>query len=340
MTCLSPLEVDAYLDGELGKEQVDSFCGHLPGCEGCQQRLERAVHLKSMAFAAYAEPLPEIRPLPRPPPTPLAARPMGRDGRVARPQWDRRRIIGIVGAVLVPAAVVMMLVLHPSMTPTGEVAQSPLPGERRPIRGRLSYGPLDQYGPWSPVRSGEQHGTAVNLAEVVRGQKDPRSAPSHLLHALELDEAERQFQLLPESPERASDLSAVALARNAPAQALELATAALKRAPDMPQALWNRACALSDLRLSAEAAAAFGELAARNEKGWSAEAADMAKTAALAARERARRGQPPAGTEAALQARALRAQARAAMEAGDRARADQLLLDAVRKCVDVTACWD
>ena len=49
------------------------------------------------------------------------------------------------------------------------------------------------------------------------------------------------------SPDRDSDLAAVALARGQPAEALELLQAVLERRADHPQALWNRSLALQSV---------------------------------------------------------------------------------------------
>jgi cellulose synthase operon protein C len=331
MTCLTPAEVDTYLDGELGDEQVDTFCRHLPGCEGCQERLERAVHLKAMALAAYpgipleALPPPPALPLPRP------------SGRVARPRWAQRTIT-LMGAVIVPAAAALMLVVSPGAKPGGELTQG-RPRERPNLGWPSKDGP-DQHAPYDPMLGPEEQQTPVQLEELVaRSQQDPRAVARAYLEANELDEAEKLLLVEPESPERDCDLAVVALAKNAPAEALERTSGALGQRPRMPQAMWNRALALSGLHLSKEAAAAFREVvAAVGQSGWSKEAAERARV------EEGRLGPRPEhpldANDPRREARELREKAWAALEAGDRAQADRLLLQALRECGARAGCFD
>ncbi|HZN92126.1 MAG TPA: hypothetical protein VFB81_05455 [Myxococcales bacterium] len=104
-----------------------------------------------------------------------------------------------------------------------------------------------------------------------------------------LQQAAAYLKRSPPSPDRDSDLAAVACARGQHAEALELLDSVLDRRADHPQALWNRGVVLRQMDLSLLAAESFERAAAGAGPGWSEEA--RARAAALrdesAGRERA-----------------------------------------------------
>ena len=69
-----------------------------------------------------------------------------------------------------------------------------------------------------------------------------------------------------------NDRAVVAMAAGDLRGALELLEGVLRRIPDHPQALWNRALVLRALGRPVPAAEAFEAVARRGEPGWSEEA--------------------------------------------------------------------
>ncbi|HEY8208135.1 MAG TPA: zf-HC2 domain-containing protein [Myxococcaceae bacterium] len=317
MTGLSHEDVDAFLDNELDPDRADAFRLHLPECEACQERLERAIHLKAMAAIAYPAPLrPDV-------PAPPARRP-------ARPRWAFRNK-SVLGAVMVAFAsgALMLMVMSPHQTAGTLVVME---GDRE-LEGRVTGQFAGRHRRYGAVRSGDKPVVRlVSLEQVaaLEAQGDLMAAATVYLQANDLPQAERRLLDLPPSPERDANLAELARVSGKPERALELAAAALEKHPRMPEAMWNRALALRDLGFYREAAAGFREVAALGEEGWSGEASGIARD-----EEQRQRDRTPGVLDAADRRRPLRdlrEQAWRELEAGRRAKADQLLLDVWRGC--------
>jgi hypothetical protein len=215
----------------------------------------------------------------------------------------RRRMLMVAAAVL-PAAAAVALVIWPRRTmPTepGDVAIELAP--RRFVDVRFTAPELDRYREPSILRAAsaapadrmdrsEQISWHALSALEQRGRNDAVVAAQALNG--DLASAERTASKLPDTAARDSDRAALELLRvmsatedrSAPAsgsaqlaatqRALSLAADALRRNPDLNQAAWNRAQALSLLGLPLAAASAFEQIAARNDPGWAREAAASA----------------------------------------------------------------
>ncbi|WP_164016613.1 CHAT domain-containing protein [Pyxidicoccus trucidator] len=156
----------------------------------------------------------------------------------------------------------------------------------RPLEARLSVVQADSHRPYVPPRGPE--GTPVPLRELARlealGDR-PGIAASYLVHG-DPQQALAHLNHAPATPGRESDRAAAAFLLKRHDEALSLLDSALDAQPRHPQALWNRALVLRELGLTLLAAAAFEEVAALGEPGWSTEAQEHAR--ALRERERER----------------------------------------------------
>ncbi|MFP2902880.1 tetratricopeptide repeat protein, partial [Corallococcus sp. 4LFB] len=104
----------------------------------------------------------------------------------------------------------------------------------------------------------------------------------------EWNQAASFLERLPASPERDSDLAAVALARGDHERALRLLDGALAAKPGLMQALWNRALVFREMGLTLRASELFEQVAKRNEQGWGREAHAQALALREATLERQR----------------------------------------------------
>ncbi len=225
----------------------------------------------------------------------------------------RRRMLMVAAAVL-PAAAVVALVLRPAGTTPPEPGDVAIRlGPERFVDVRFTAPELDRHREPSILRAaGPAPADRTERTEVIswhalsalkqRGRNDAVVAAQALNG--DLASAERTASKLPDTAARDSDRAALELLRvtaaasaeprtsaaderPAPAaaggaqlaaiqRALSQAAHALRRQPDLNQAAWNRAVALSLLGLPLAAASAYEELAARREPGWSQEAAASA----------------------------------------------------------------
>lgn len=265
MTSTSCEDAVAFLDGEIEEARADAFRFHLPDCEACQGRLERAFHLQAMLATAYAD---------VPPAAGLPARTTRHTERRAAPRWAMRAMAVLVAPA---AAMLALLVLGPRPASGDWTALGP----SRELEVRVTYGPADRYRPTDETMRGAEDGARqVPLRKVaaLEARGDARGVATLFLLSHDLKQAEARLLSLPPSAERDADLAALAWAKGDPRRALELSAAALEKNPRLPQALWNRAVALRDLGRFQESASAFREVAALGEPGWSDEAARKAET--------------------------------------------------------------
>jgi hypothetical protein len=150
----------------------------------------------------------------------------------------------------------------------------------RLLEARSSYPLADRHRPFSRLRA---HGarpagpllSPMKLVELERAADYQGIAAAHLLSG-ELDTADRWLDRSSSAggslPDVESDRAALLIEKDAAEEALDHLARALRVAPHHPQALWNRALALANLRLGMRAAQLFRQLAALDEPGWSDEA--------------------------------------------------------------------
>jgi hypothetical protein len=252
-------DLDLFFDGELPPGERAAFAAHLAGCADCQRELHALMQLT----AASAPPAEVV---------PLA---------------PRRRGWWVAAPLLAAAAAVAVVVDLPGPEDmsgeTGEeaprTALSLAP--TRGLEARLSWAPADAHREYAVLRAAGAAGEAVPLAELaaLEAAGELRGlAAAHLLRG-ELAPARALLQRAAASPDRDSDLAALALAEGDAEAALRAADAALAAAPGHAQARWNRALALRELGLPRLAATELARIAEVGEAGWAAEA--RAQAAAL-----------------------------------------------------------
>lgn len=299
-----------YFDGELDAEEEVLALDHLASCAACQAELgdlvglEVALQRPSEAAEAGASGVARVtegkaasaelleRPTSSPDVVPDAI-PIDRARRRASRRWWLP--VGGVAALAAAAAIVLSL---RSVGPTGEEPPSLALAATRGAEARFTAEPFARHRPYEVARSG---GSVEQLSLSALAEMEKRGDRSALAAAQalrgEAEQARLVLRAAPASPARDADLSAAELLAGDPEAALEAADRALQVAPALTVALWNRALALRELGLSLAAAAAFAEVAQRDEVGWSAEAA--AKATALRAAMSERGPRAKAFTQAA-----------------------------------------
>lgn len=251
-----------------------------PLAEGSQEgRKERAGHAGHAALA-------EVRD---------AAEPREAKHRAAQemgqviPFQRRRRWQAIAGGA---AAIAAAAALYAVVRPGGEggarggggegdegslVAQA-LPAQRT-WEARLSWRAAAAHRPYAIVRDSDNAGGAIPLGALAALEQRGDAHGVGVLALLNGDLRQAETFLTKaaasggERPDVLADRAALALAEGDATGALELTEAALAKNPKHAAATWNRALALRELGLLRSAAAAFAEVAALGEAGWSAEAA-------------------------------------------------------------------
>ncbi len=279
-------KVHAFADGELPEAEADEFRAHLAECEQCQEELDDILQLhglneriRAQRAAATGAPASNAQPPATRPQAPASTgAPVGRaeERRAFRPAWARRRAaaLALIGSGLA-ASVAWLAFRGPrGATPEGErivLAQR----DTRGLEARLAHPLASGYRPYDVQRGGE----VISREQVpvkALGQLEERgdlhgAAAGHILRG-ELADARAYLERTAASPEAQSDLAVVALAQGRLEEALTLLDAVLEAQPKHPQALWNRALVLHELKLDLSAADAFRTVAALNEPGWADEA--------------------------------------------------------------------
>lgn len=175
--------------------------------------------------------------------------------------------------------------------------QAPVPDtfwtERRAaarIEARLTHPEADRYRSRAPAGGCPVPAEPMPLGPLARMEAREDWGGIAAAYALEgeWNQAASFLERLPASPERDSDLAAVALARGDHEKALRLLDAALTAKPDLTQALWNRALVFREMGLTLRASELFEEVAKRNEAGWGREAHAQALALREATLERQR----------------------------------------------------
>jgi hypothetical protein len=288
-------KLDLFVDEELEPAEAEQFRLHLLDCPSCEARLRQALHLETMAAAAYAEDAPEAR----------------------RPQvlpFRRRSWVARGAGLAALAASLMVLVYFSTRQPATDLwlTQS----TSRPLEARLSYSPLARHRPYVPMRGSDTGAQVLPVEELARLEEQGDLmgiATAYLLHGAP-GQAAAFLGRMPPSPERDNDLAVLRLQAGAPEEALTLLRGVLEVRPREARAMWNRALALRELGLAQEAEEVFAAVAGLGEPGWGEEAQRQAE--ALRELRRTRQATRQQEVEAALQrlarpgAEALREEAR------------------------------
>ncbi|WAS94005.1 CHAT domain-containing protein [Nannocystis punicea] len=259
-------DIDRYFDGELEGDARATFEAHLVDCATCQQALHVSMQLQAATGPEAA---------PAAPPISLASR--------------RRRAWWAAAPLLAAAAAIALYLRGPGDEPelghvsegmsqeTGAPALTLAP--TRGVEARLSFGPADVHREYAVLRAGGPvTGEPIPLSELSRLEQAGELRGLAAAHALrgELAQARAVLLRLGPSPDRNSDLAALALMEGRAEEALALADAALAGAPEHLQARWNRALALRELGLLRLAADELDALAEVDTPAWGAEAVRQA----------------------------------------------------------------
>jgi tetratricopeptide (TPR) repeat protein len=188
--------------------------------------------------------------------------------------WKKAKWVGaLVGGLALLATGVGRWVPRAAPEEGGlPVARSPT----RSLEARLTWPEVDGYRPYAApdAGGGDAAPEPLPLQWLAQLEKagDVRGLATVSLLEGNLGTAAHYLERAPASPEVDSDRAVLALERGEPALSLALLERVLQRAPNHPQALWNRALVLEELQLWASAATAFEAAAALSEPGWSEEA--------------------------------------------------------------------
>jgi tetratricopeptide (TPR) repeat protein len=293
------------VDGELPEEEAGRVRSHLARCSTCAARFQDALEMELLASDAFqgeddpcgdatrrhsaAEEQPSPRdarasgPMEAPlhntvvtagtlfPSTPERKAPAA---PAPRPLWRRKPARGFAAMATLAA---VLYVLVPRGGPPAELWLAEAP--TRKIEARLSFETLDRHRPYEPMRSADPVVQRVPLSELSRldEEKDAIAIAAAFLVRGDADQARGFLETAPPSPDRDNDLAVIAMQKGNLQEALRLLEQVLQVEPQHPQALWNQALVLRDLGRKERAAAAFEQIAARGEPGWSEEATRMAR---------------------------------------------------------------
>ncbi|MDY7228892.1 tetratricopeptide repeat protein [Hyalangium rubrum] len=278
-------KLNPFLDGELAEPEADHVRGHLARCGTCAARFEDAVQLEMLAAEAFHEDGrcadtegQAARPRPDAVTVPTGVRSPQRARRAPPPRAHhaaRRNVAWGGAAVAALAALLYVSVFNVEPSAQLWLAEAPT----RSIEARLSYDRVDVHRPYVAMRGGPSEVEPLPLQELARldEKKDAIAiATAFLVHG-DVAQARGYLETAPASPDRDNDLAVVAMQEGRLQEAMALLEHALRTDPQHIQALWNRALVLREQGQKERAAAAFEQLAARNEPGWSEEAGRIAR---------------------------------------------------------------
>ena len=254
-TCEHVERTHALADGELTGAIADDARDHLAGCETCQNEFSDALQLDAAVTEAPSN--------------------------IVSIAWYRQRKVQLASAALAAAAGVAIYVAVSRPKPPQEdhpqiaaIALAP----NRGVEARLAWSDAQAYRPYDVPRGDAPH---ENVPLSVLGDVEKRGDLHGVAVLAMLDGDRKQaasyFERAGNGADVQLDRAALALGDGDPAKALGLVDGVLEKDAANPVALWNRALALRDLGLPRAAAAAFRDVAKRNEPGWAAEATARAK---------------------------------------------------------------
>jgi CHAT domain-containing protein len=267
--CLTPEQIAAFVAGSLKGEELTTVTNHLRDCEDCRAMLAAAASIDREAEAP--------------------AQPLRRSARRRSRWWIAAAAAVVMGIAYVAIWPIASRTRNDAIQQLAEAA----PRDGRYLEPRLSGG-----FPWAPmriVRRDESEpleppqmkliGAAGEVLERTANDPSPEArhatALAHLI-AGRPTEAASVLQKLSSSddPHVWSDLAAARYAAgvrfNQPAEfaeALAAADKALRLAPELPEALFNRALTIERLGMSERARAAWKQyLAIDGKSSWAREA--------------------------------------------------------------------
>jgi len=265
-----------FVDGELAPDRADAFREHLRTCATCPAALLEAMQLNARLSTLTA--------LPEPVAAPARAR--------VRVRWKPWAGAGTaITALAAVAAVVLISPGRPAEPP--RVAQNPWADiKTSPFDRRFAYPDASSWRePPAPMR-----GTApvredipASALQALDDRNDRHGlAIAHLWNSVAPDRVASDLRKLEATPAVRNDLAAVESLQTSRNNFEPILTEleALKRNDDPAvarAARWNYAVLLGELELPLSAAAAFDEIAAEREPGWSAEATKRAGAARTSA---------------------------------------------------------
>jgi len=237
----------AYFDGGLAAADEPAAIEHLATCAQCQRALGDAVAIDAV----------------------LSTVPRGAAVAPARRRWPI--VVALAGAVAVAASAIVIVRGSGSGARTPQVAIE-LPRERA-VEARFAGAQFAAHRPLAVLR-GDRAKEPISLATLAELERrgDPRALIAALAASGDVGRARDLAAALPADAAADSDRAAIALAEQQPERALEHATRAVDRDPQLAAAWWNLGLAARDLRLFRVARAAIARVEARGEPGWADEA--------------------------------------------------------------------
>lgn len=306
--------LDAYVDGELGAQELAEFEVHLATCDECAAELPRLLALMAAFDGAVEasrprltlvtdEPAVEVeRDRPAAAPPPVERPPVEKREAAHRPNTSRRAWMAAAGAVALAAGWLLYVRSGGQPTRPDELSLETAMGPTRPFAVRLSYRGTDGYRPLGVQRGSDPVGASDRRLELelkLEQAKNWHGAAVVALLAGDRTHATSAFANAPATPQVESDRAAFELLDGSP-EALERALASVDRAlaaaPGHGAALWNRALIQAAMHAPLAAALDFDRVAALAEPGWAAEA--RLRAAALRSEVTARRTRWQRATDA------------------------------------------
>ncbi|TSC22984.1 CHAT domain-containing protein [Corallococcus sp. Z5C101001] len=158
------------------------------------------------------------------------------------------------------------------------------------IEARLTHAEADRYRSRAPAGGCPVPAEPMPLGPLARMEAREDWGGIAAAYGLEgeWNQAASFLERTPASPERDSDLAAVALAKGDFERALRLLDGVLAVKPALPQALWNRALVFREMGLTLRASELFEQVAKLGEQGWGREAHAQALALREATLERQR----------------------------------------------------
>jgi hypothetical protein len=287
----------SFADGELDPERAAAFRAHLRTCAACQSSLIEAMQLHarlttlSSGETAPVE-SPEI-PVSTPVQVLLASvvECAPKPGALPR-KHSRKRTWNIgVGATL--AALAALLVMTPSTrSAPGALTETPVKTafasiKKRPYDVRIAYGDAGDYRPPAGAQRGLMPPSDVErvsfaeIGELERGGDRHGVAIARAWNGEKLSDIVDELRQIPQTPAVQADRAALDVLQtnddNVETVLAELEALRHSPAPGAARAArWNYALLMARLQLPFSAAAAFREIAAEKEPGWSDEASRRA----------------------------------------------------------------
>lgn len=255
-----------FLDGELESGDEEHFRRHLALCRACASGLHDAMQLEMLSVQALCGAVAHNDA--PPPPATLRAPPRF---RLPRGRW-----LQALGAVAAMGLGALAAVLTGDGFRPPDVWRADAPA--RELEARIAYPAADRYLPYVPVRTGDGADAAaeppvsLRALAALEARGDLHGIAAAYLVRGELRQAADFLARSAPSVDLDNDRAVVAMAAGDLRGALELLEGVLRRIPDHPQALWNRALVLRALGRPVPAAEAFEAVARRGEPGWSEEA--------------------------------------------------------------------